>query len=326
MSVPPVAGQSHLPGPQETAGRVRERSAALFAISAATMFGVSGAIAGDVLTHVSVARAAQVRSLVAAAILLFYAWRRGAIVLRGSWWAVASFGISVSTVMGTFYAAVDRIGVGPAVTLQFLAPILVLFWMRIVERRKIYRSAWFASGVGVVGTALISQVWRGGSMDTVGVGAGLACAVSFAAYLVLGERLTRRFPPAGVMAYALLVSAIIWAFAAPPWSLAMDLPLEVWGELLWMGSLGTAIPFIFDVTALQRGSAGLVGIVSSVEPMIGGFAAWALFAQPMAKSQVLGMALVVGAVAAVQRRGAVTAEPMAPVDRQRSHPAYPGGR
>ncbi|HSR45000.1 MAG TPA: EamA family transporter [Acidimicrobiia bacterium] len=290
-------------------------SAFALAISAALLFGISGAIASDALSVVSPARAAQSRAMVAVVLLLPYAWYRRKLASRGPWSVLLLFGASLTAVNVAYYEAVDRIGVGPGMTLQFLAPMMVLVWMRTAEHRSILRSAWLAAAVAVAGTALIADVWQGSSMDLVGVGAGLAAAATFAVYLVIGERLGTTMAPSGIMAYGFTISALMWAVIQPVWSFPTDLPVKVWGELIWMGVLGTAIPFMLELQALQRASAGLVGVIATAEPVIGAVAALLMFSEKMAPVQVVGMVLIVGSVASVQRRG--VAEVEVPLDAGR---------
>lgn len=285
------------------------------AFTAALLFGISGAIASDALAEVSPARAAQSRAMVAAVLLLPFAWYRGKLRQRGPWSLLVLFGASLTAVNVAYYEAVDRIGVGPGMTLQFLAPIMVLVWMRTAEKRSILRSAWLAAAVALVGTALIAQVWQGSSMDLIGVGSGLAAAATFAAYLVIGERLGETMAPSGIMAYGFVISALMWAVLQPLWSFPTDLSPIVWGELVWMGVLGTAIPFMLELQALRSASAGFVGVIATAEPVIGAVAAWILFSQTMVQLQILGMVLIVLSVASVQQRG--VAEVEVPLDAGR---------
>ena len=285
------------------------------AFTAALLFGISGAIASDALADISPARAAQSRAMAAVVLLLPYAWYRGKLRQRGPWSLLVLFGASLTAVNVAYYEAVDRIGVGPGMTLQFLAPLMVLVWMRTAEKRSILKSAWWAAAVALVGTALIAQVWQGSSMDLVGVGAGLVAAGTFAAYLVIGERLGETMAPSGIMAYGFVISALMWAVIQPIWWFPTDLPVKVWGELIWMGVLGTAIPFMLELRALQRASAGFVGVIATAEPVIGAVAVWILFSQTMVQLQIFGMVLIVLAVASVQWRG--VAEVEVPLDAGR---------
>ena len=103
-------------------------------------------------------------------------------------------GINLAVVNVTFYWAIDRLGVGPGATIQFLGPILVLGWMVVVQGRSVAPMAWGAAVLAVMGVALASRAWDLASLDWIGIASGLASAVTFASYLLLGEHLGRRMP------------------------------------------------------------------------------------------------------------------------------------
>jgi drug/metabolite transporter (DMT)-like permease len=290
-------------------------SALGLALGAALLWGISGAVAADAFAEVSPARAAQARSVVAVVLLVPFARRRGALSVRPPLGLVVMFGVSLAAVHLAYYEAVDRLGVGPGITLQFLGPLLVLGWMRFVERRTVRAAIWGAAAVAVVGTALITRSWAIRAGDLAGVFAGLAAAVSFAAYLVIGEHLGRRMRPSGAMAWGFGIAALLWAFIQPPWSFPTDLSQKVWAELIWLGVLGTAIPFMMELAAIGRASAAPVGVIATAEPVIGTIAAWLLLDQTMEVVQIGGMMLVVVAVAAAQRWGAAAIE--VPLDAAR---------
>jgi drug/metabolite transporter (DMT)-like permease len=117
------------------------------------------------------------------------------------------------------------------------------------------------------------------------------------------------------MAYGFVISALMWAVLQPLWAFPTDLSPIVWGELVWMGVLGTAIPFMLELQALRSASAGFVGVIATAEPVIGAVAAWILFSQTMVQLQILGMVLIVLSVASVQQRG--VAEVEVPLDAGR---------
>jgi len=73
------------------------------ALFAAALWGVSGAVAADAFSEVAPPRVAQVRSLVALALLLPYAWRRGLLRTRGAGRQLVVFGLVLATVHVTYY-------------------------------------------------------------------------------------------------------------------------------------------------------------------------------------------------------------------------------
>lgn len=212
-------------------------------------------------------------------------------------------GINLAVVNVTFYWAIDRLGVGPGATIQFLGPILVLGWMVVVQGRSVAPMAWGAAVLAVTGVALASRAWDLATLDWVGIASGLASAVTFASYLLLGEHLGRRLPAVTVLAWAFVVASVVWLVAQPLWDFPVDQPAEVWGKLVWVGITGTAIPFLVEFAALQRAASGIVGVVATAEPIIGAAAAWVLLDQRLGSLQILGGLMVVVAVASIQRWG-----------------------
>ena len=275
----------------------------LLALSAAFMWGVSGAVAADAFSEVSPARVAEARALITTAVLVPVAWWRGLLDPRGGlgWFFV--LGVNLAVVNVTFYWALDLLGVGPGATIQFLGPILVLVWMVLAEGRTVRPSAWVAAVVAFFGVFLVTEAWQLDGADWLGVIAGLAAAVTFASYLVLGERLSHRYPIITLMTWGFVFASLVWAVVQPLWSYPTDLSSSTWVQLLWVGLIGTALPFFASFGALQRVASGIVGVIATTEPVFAAAAAWVLLEQALSPIQVVGGLLVLGAVASIQRWG-----------------------
>lgn len=265
-------------------------------LAAAVLFAVSAVVAADVFDAVSPARVAQFRSLAAALVLGFVAFRRRAVSPRGQIGWLLLLGANLAAVTVTFYWAIERLGVGPGTTIQFTAPVLVMTWMRLVERRSIPPVAWLAGVAAVAGTGLMTRAWQA-DLDGVGVAAGVAAAVTFASYLILGERLGARLPSLTVISFGFAVSALIWLVAVP-FEVA-DLAGAEWSRLLFIGVVGTAAPFLLEVSALRRADPGSVGVVATAEPVVGAAVAWLALSQVLTPVQVVGGAITAVAVAAI---------------------------
>jgi drug/metabolite transporter (DMT)-like permease len=281
----------------------RARTGVLLALAAALMWGVSGAVAADAFNEVAPARVAEVRALVTTGILVPVAWWRGVLGPRGGLGWFFLLGVNLALVNVTYYWALDRLGVGPGATIQFLGPILVLVWMVVAEGRGVGATAWLAAVVALVGVFLVTEAWQLHGGDWVGVVAGLASAVTFATYLVLGERLSGRYPIITVMTWGFLFAAVIWVVVQPLWTFPTDLSGRVWLQLAWVGVIGTALPFFASFAALQRVASGIVGVIATTEPVFAAAAAWVLLGQALSPVQAVGGLLVVGAVASIQRWG-----------------------
>ena len=275
----------------------------LLALSAAFMWGVSGAVAADAFSEISPARVAEVRALFTTAVLVPVAWWRGLLDPQGGLRWFFLLGANLALVNVTFYWAIDLLGVGPGATIQFLGPILVLVWMVYAERRSVRPSAWAAAVVALVGVFLVTEAWQLEGSDWIGVFAGLASAVTFASYLVIGERLSHRFSIITVMTWGFVFASLVWVVVQPLWTFPTDLSGKVWAQLLWVGLIGTTLPFFASFAALQRVASGIVGVIATTEPVFAAAAAWVLLSQQLSAIQIIGGLLVLAAVASIQRWG-----------------------
>lgn len=274
------------------------RSGAAYAFAASILFGVSGVVAVDAFSSVTTVQMTQFRSVGAALLLGVLAHRRRQTATRGHLPGLVLLGLLLAAVTITYYEAVDRLGVGPGVTLQFLGPALVLVWMRVVQRRRVPGAAWTAAAVAVVGTSLMNEAWNIDQADPWGVAAGLGAAVTFAGYLVVGEHLGKRLPSLTVAAWGFAVAALVWVLATPPEIPRVD--ATVWAQLLWVAVAGTTLPFLFEMVALRRADPGTVGVIATAEPIVAAATAWAILGQALRPVQLLGGSLVVAGIATIQ--------------------------
>jgi drug/metabolite transporter (DMT)-like permease len=280
----------------------------LLTLGAAFLFGVGGSVAVGLFETLDPRNAAQLRSAGAALIIGFIAYRKGQSGHGGRLWELAGLGLSLALVTLTFYWSIERLGVGPGVTIQFSAPVLVLLWMRVVQRRDIPGPAWVAALLTLTGTALISRVWVIESMDPLGLMAAVAAAFTFTAYLLLTERLGRVLSSLSIAAYGFGFSAIILLMAT-----GVHLPpgdLKPWVELVWIVILGTVVPFLLEMKALKLADPGTVGVAASIEPVVAASVAWLWLGQTMSPVQIGGTVLTVIGVAAIQRITATAATPV----------------
>ncbi|MEX2655223.1 MAG: EamA family transporter [Acidimicrobiia bacterium] len=274
------------------------RRSDVLALSSAVLFGVSGTIAAGAFASFTPMQIAQFRSTVAALILGGIAYRRRQTMTSGRLPALGLLGVFLAAVTITFYWTIERLGVGPGVTIQFLGPTLVLCWMRIVQRRTIPGLAWAAAVAAVGGTALITRAWEFQALDPVGVLAGLGAAITFAGYLLTGEHLGRRLPGLTIGAYGFAISAVLLLAAAP-----VELPRAGWvgwSQLVWIAVGGTVVPFMLSLTALRTADPGRVGVLQTLEPAVAAASAWVVLGQVLSGVQILGGAVVVVAIAAIQ--------------------------
>ena len=271
----------------------------LLTMAAATLAAIGGVVAADVFSTVDPVVVAQYRSVIAAAVLVPIAYWRRMTMTGGRLPQLAMFGTVLAALTITFYWSIDRLGVGPGTTLQFTAPVVVLIWIRFVQRRAVANRTWLAAGLAVLGTAVMLRAWDLESIDPIGLLAGVGSMLLYATYLLSAEHLGRRLPDLTIIAYGFAISALIWVVVVPP--SIIDAPATVWVQIAWVGLMATAVPFLLMVMALSRADSGSVGVVATFEPVVAATAAWIYLGQSLSWIQVVGGAMVIWSLVVVQR-------------------------
>ena len=277
------------------------------AAGAATMWALNGSLARFLLDDgVPAARLAQLRSLLSWLILVaaLALTRPGLLsVKRQDVPRLAFLGIGgLALVHASYFYAIERLEIGVALTIQYLGPLLILLWLRLVHRRHLPRSLWAAVALSVAGCFLVVRAYDAGALDGRGIAAALVAAASFAVYLVASERSGHRYEPATTLAWGFGFASLFWAFAQPLWSF----PLRDFESLdhvalgLGVAVVGTLLPFAMMVTAVRHIPASRAAVIATLEPVLAALIAWPVHGQSLAAVQVAGGLLVVAAVVWVQ--------------------------
>jgi len=279
------------------------RTGIFVALTGALLFAIAGVIAAGVFDTVSPARTAQSRAVIAAVVLLGYGAFRRRLALGRHLWRFAVIGVIIAALTVAYYESIARLGVGPGITIEFLAPVLVLAWIATVRGERVRPAVWVAAVAAVTGVGFVTRAWQADGGDLVGIGFGLAAAALYAAYILLGERLSAEHHPLAIGAWGFTFAAVFWLVVLPPWTFPWDEAGGVGLELVAIGVLGTAIPFVLSFVALSLASPGVIGVVLTAEPPFAAILAAMFLDQHLVPIQWIGVVLVAIAVSAMQRFG-----------------------
>jgi drug/metabolite transporter (DMT)-like permease len=277
------------------------------ALAAASMWSLNGSMARELLDDgMSAVRLSQLRSFGSFVILLavLAVARRDLLrVARRDVPDLAFLGIGgLALVHATYFIAIDRLQIGVALTIQYLAPLLILLWLRIVHGRRLARGLWGAVMLSVAGCFLVVRAYDVSGLDGLGVAAALGAAVTFAIYMVGAERAGRVHEPVTTLVWAFGFASLFWAVAAPWWSFPFGELGSAGGLALGLGVIviGTLLPFICMVASLRHIPAPRAAVVSTLEPVLAAVFAYLIHAEALAAVQVAGGAVVLTAVVWVQ--------------------------
>ena len=144
---------------------------------------------------------------------------------KDQWWPILGLVVVFSVMNLSLYAAIDRIGLGLAVTLEFLGPLTVA----IAGSRRVLTIACAAlAGIGVV--VLTNP---GPTADLIGIALALLAALAWGSYILLNRTLGQQLPGLQGTAVASLVTAAAIALAVA------------------CGLMSSIVPYVADLLALR---------------------------------------------------------------------------
>jgi inner membrane transporter RhtA len=205
----------------------------------------------------------------------------------------ALFGVVVGLMNWAFYASIDRIPLGVAVTLEFVGPLGVA----VAASRRRRDLVWVA--LAALGILLLGNPFGAAAEDLDLLGAGLALAAGgcWAAYILLSARVGAAFPGGSGLALAMVVGTLVVAPAgiatAGSALLEPGLLLAAAGVAL----LSSVIPYSFELEALRRLPAGVFGVLMSLEPAVAALAGLVVLGQDLGATELAANACVVAASA-----------------------------
>jgi drug/metabolite transporter (DMT)-like permease len=288
------------------ADRNPARGYLLVAVGAA-MFAMGGNLARYLLDDgVNALRLSQLRSAGSVALLgAFLALRRPALlrIRRQDVAPMAFLGVcGVALVHATYYEAIDRLAIGVALVIQYMAPLLLLVWLRVFHGRRVATSLWGAVALSIAGCFFVVRAYDPGSLDGVGVLAAFGAMLAFGVYMVASERAGNRYEPVTTLVWAFGFATLFWAIVEPWWLFPFGVFDNARNILLGVGVIviGTLLPFICIVAALRHLPAPRVAVAATLEPVLAALFAWWLHDERLALVQLAGGALVLGAVLWVQ--------------------------
>ncbi len=210
----------------------------------------------------------------------------------------AIFGVALAAMNLAFYAGLERVPLGLAVTLEFVGPLGVA----LVGSRRPRDFIWVALAAG--GIILLSPD-LGGDLDVLGAGLCLLAGAFWAAYIVLAERVGREFEAASGLSLALVVGAALLLPVGIADGGADLLEPELLAAGFALAMLSSAIPYSLELEALRYLPKGTFGVLMSLEPALATLVGYVALEQDLAATQLLAVAMVVIASAGALRTAAI---------------------
>jgi inner membrane transporter RhtA len=242
-----------------------------------------------------------VRQVVAAAVLLPLGRPRVRSFTWAHWWPTLLLALVFATMNLTLYTAVDRIGLGLAVTLEFLGPLAVALG---TSRSRVDVLCALMAGAGVV--VLVAP---GPTTDYLGVGLALVAAGCWASYILLNRLLGARLPGLQGPAVATTIAAALYLPVLVVLVVDGRFTGAALGYAACAGLLCSAVPYAADLIVLRRVPAQFFGVFMSVNPVLAAVAGILVLGQMLGLREWTGI-LVVAAANAIAMSVQATRRPV----------------
>ncbi|WP_421841939.1 EamA family transporter [Mycobacterium sp.] len=183
--------------------------AVLMILGSCTSLQMGAAVATPLLAHFGVGLTTSLRLLFAAAILMAIHRPRAFTWDAKHWRSTVLFAATFAGMNGFFFAAIARIPLGVAVTIEFAGPLLLA--ATLSRRRR------DLCCVAAAAAAIVVLSWDGPqSVDLLGVAFALIAGCFWAFYVLVGKHITGQLSGQGALPVSMLIGAVaILPFGLP---------------------------------------------------------------------------------------------------------------
>lgn len=288
------------------------RKGEILALAGAVAFAFNGIVAKLVLTSgLSSMRLTQVRCGGAFLILgayVFFRYRNRLRTTKQELPWLAAYGlVGFMAVQAFYFVAIARMHVSIGLIIEFTAPIWIVMWLRYVMKKYVPPLMWISISMAFGGLLLIAQVWKGQTLDPIGVSAALVDAIALAIYFLLGEKLTRTRDAETLSVYGfgfaslgLLILMPIWDYPVGIFTQSINLQgiladynVPGWVLIAWIILMGTIAPYLLVVNGIKLLSASTASVMGMAEPVLAGIFAWIWISEKWNVVQLIGGAVVI---------------------------------
>jgi len=239
---------------------------------------------------------------IVSAAIVFAAWRRPWRALRAADPAAVRLLVALGAVLAAmnvcFYEAIARLPLGTVSAIEFL-PVILLAAVGMRSARN-----GFALGLAVAGVYVLTQVRLHGV--ALGFGLAFANAALFALYIVLAHRISREPSLGGIdgLGAAMLVAAVAITPAGGPAVAPHLLDPVALGAGIGVGVSSSVIPYVCDQLAMARLRRETYSLMVSLLPATATVVGLVVLGQVPTARELVGVCLVVAAVAVHRERSA----------------------
>jgi drug/metabolite transporter (DMT)-like permease len=194
-----------------------------------------------------------------------------------------------------YFISSKYIGTGLAMVIFFTYPAIVMLFNFLFLQAAISKTYYLAFIMIIVGMVCLADI-QDASLDIVGIGLGLLCAVFYSGYIIASKE--SRVPP---MLSTLMVSIggaiTCFILSCKDPSFCVPINTEQWLNIFGVAIICTVIPILLLLQGLKYISSEKASILSVLEPVVVVIVGITLLNEQINNMQIIGIIIVLsGAV------------------------------
>ena len=177
--------------------------------------------------------------------------------------------LGIFSVQFFFYLCVEYSNATTATILQFISPVFILLYNRIIYKKKASKSAIFYVLVAMVGVFLMAT--KGDlsklSITPLALLTGLLSALGVMFNVILPQRFAKKYGFVPTVGWGMIIAGIFSNFLYPVYKISFQVDAISICICLTIAFLGTAFAFFLSMKAVSLVSPLVVSVVSASEPL-----------------------------------------------------------
>ena len=194
-----------------------------------------------------------------------------------------------------------RVPIATTSILLYTYPAVVTVLARVFLHEAFTRTKLISLALALTGTLLTLGAPQAAN-DWLGVAFGLAAAIIYSTYIIVGAKAQHGVSPQVSSAVITLSAGLLTgAFGVATGQLQLMLSGQAWLAVIALAALSAAVPILFFLMGVERIGASQASIISTSELVSTAIFGALFLAQPLALVQIAGGVLIVAAVVLLAR-------------------------
>lgn len=310
------------PATPTTPAQKRPLDGLAIAIISAAAFGVSGSLGKGLLdAGWSSGAVVTARNGVGAALLApvtIHALRATRLGPR-QWGTILLYGLlAVAGTQLFFFNAVERLSVGVALMIEYLAPFLLVGWAWSRTRMRPANKTLLGGACALVGMSLVVDLLGNAEVDLIGVAWALGAALGLATFYLVSARPIDGVPSVALAGSGIATGTVVLAAlglvgvlpmrASTADAVLLGSPRPWWSIVIALGVVSCAVAYVTGIVAANRLGERVASFVGLTEVLFAVLFAWLLLGELPRLAQLGGGVLILTGLVLVHLDDAVHPE------------------